>query len=298
MSKGYIKGIYMKKLLKDYIICTMGAFMFVCGINFIIAPLGLYNGGFVGIGQLVRYVLETFMHIHIKSFDIAGLAYFLLNAPLFILAYKSMSKHFFCKTIYTVVLQTLLLSVVPIPEVSFTNNTLTACIIGGLASGVGVGIILQAGSSGGGQDILGIYCSKKYPGFSVGKITLLVNIFVYGCCAVLFDVEIVVYSLIYTYIMSMIIDKIHTQNINNTVMIFTKKAGLEDYLIERTGRGVTMWKGWGGYTKEPLEIAMMALSKYEIQKLKKHLFEFDKNAFIIVNNDIPIYGNFEKHLES
>lgn len=272
--------------------------MFVCGINFIIAPLSLYNGGFVGIGQLVRYVLETYANVHIEAFDIAGVVYFLLNAPLFILAYKSMSKHFFWKTIYTVVLQTILLSVVPIPAHSFTNDVLTACIVGGLVAGVGVGIILQAGSSGGGQDILGVYCAKVYPGFSVGKITLLVNAFVYGCCALLFDIEIVVYSLIYTCVMSTIIDKIHTQNINNTVMIFTKKRGIEDYLIKETKRGVTVWEGYGGYTKEKSFIAVVALSQYEIRKLKKNLFDFDKDAFVIVNEDIPIYGHFEKRLEA
>ncbi len=288
----------MKKILKEYIICTIGAFMFVMGINFIIAPLGLYNGGFVGIGQLVRYALEEFAHIHVEAFDVAGLVYFLLNAPLFILAYKSMSKQFFAKTIYTVVLQTILLSVVPIPEHSFTNDVLTACIVGGLVAGVGVGVILQAGSSGGGQDILGVYCSKKYPGFSVGKITLIVNALVYGCCAILFDIEVVVYSLIYTVVMSEVIDMIHTQNINNSVMIITKKAGIEDFLIEKIRRGVTVWSGYGGYTKEKTTIAMMCLSKYEIHTLKKELYLFDKDAFVIENENIPIFGNFEKRMES
>ena len=50
----------MKKLVKEYAICTLGAMMFVFGINKVIAPLGLYNGGFVGIGQIVRYVLVHF----------------------------------------------------------------------------------------------------------------------------------------------------------------------------------------------------------------------------------------------
>ncbi len=209
-----------------------------------------------------------------------------------------MSKPFFIKTVYTVVLQTLLLSVVPIPEHSFTDDILTACIVGGLVAGVGVGIILKAGSSGGGQDILGVYCARKYPGFSVGKITLLINCLVYGCCALLFDIEIVVYSLIYTWIMSMLIDKLHAQNINNTAMIFTKKPGIEEYLIKEMNRGVTMWDGWGGYTQEKLQVAFVALSKYEVPMLKTKLAQFDADAFMTVNENLPIYGNFEKRLDS
>lgn len=288
----------MKKLVKEYAICTLGAVMFVFGINKVIAPLGLYNGGFVGIGQIVRYVLEHFFHISLGSIDVAGIVYFLLNAPLFVLAYKSMSKVFFCKTVYTVVLQTFLLSFVPIADTSFTNDMLTACIVGGIIAGVGVGIILRAGSSGGGQDILGVYYATKIPGFSVGKITLMVNGFVYGCCAILFDLEVVVYSLIYTVVISVIIDKVHSQNISNTVMLMSKKPGLDDFIINEMHRGITIWKGQGGYTKEETNIGLVALSQYELPVLKRKLDEFDKDAFVVVSEDSRIIGNFEKRLEA
>ena len=56
---------------------------------------------------------------------------------------------------------------------------------------------LESRYNGGGQDILGIYMTKRFPGFSVGKVGLLINFFVYGVCLILFDIEIVIYSLIY-----------------------------------------------------------------------------------------------------
>ena len=288
----------MKKRIKEYLFCTIGAVMFVFGVNAIISPLGLYNGGFVGMGQIARYLLEEYAGIKVTGIDIAGLVYFALNAPLFVLAFKSMSKEFFGKTVYTVVLQTILFSVIPIPEVGFTSDVLTSCIIGGFVSGIGVGIILRAGSSGGGQDILGVYFAKKYPGYSVGKMTLIINGFVYGCCALLFDMEIVVYSLIYTGIMSLVMDKVHIQNINTTVIIVTKKPGLEDYLIKEMNRGVTCWKGTGGYSKGETNVAMVALSKYEVAILKKKLYEFDKDAFYVLSTGNDVGGHFEKRLEA
>lgn len=279
-------------------ICTLGACLFIFGVNYIVSPLGLYNGGFVGIGQLVRYVAEQYFQLHLERVDLASIVYFLLNAPLFILAFQSMSQKFFWKTVYTVALQTVLLSVIPVPEHTFTEDILTACIVGGLVAGCGVGIILKAGSSGGGQDILGVYCALKYPGFSVGKITLLINFGVYGCCALLFNIETVVYSLIYTWIMSIVIDKLHEQNINSTAIIFTKNPGIDDYIIKEMNRGVTIWDGVGGYTKEKLKVAFVALSKYEVPKLKTKVAKFDENAFITVNENLPIYGNFIKHLDT
>ena len=63
---------------------------------------------------------------------------------------------------------------------------------------------------------------KKYPNVSVGKINILMNIFVYLICLFLFNIEIVAYSFIYTTVLSMAIDRVHIQNINTSVMIFTK----------------------------------------------------------------------------
>ena len=288
----------MKKIGKEFFYCTLGAFLFVSAINFVIAPLGLYNGGFVGIGQITRYVLECFLGLSIKSIDLAGIIYFLLNAPLIVLAYRSMSKIFLTKTVYTVILQTILLTLIPVPAKTFTEDMLTACIIGGILAGIGVGIILRAGSSGGGQDILGIYFAKYFPGYSVGRITILVNGFVYGCCAVLFDLEVVVYSLIYTIVMSVVIDRMHSQNINDVVIILTKKPNLEEFVIYKMHRGITIWRGIGGYTKETVNIGLVVLSKYEFPVLKRRLLEFDKEAFVIVAQGANILGNFEKRFDA
>ena len=61
---------------------------------------------------------------------------------------------------------------------------------------------------------------------------ILMNIFVYAICLFLFNVEIVVYSLIYTTVLSLAIDRVHIQNINTSVMIFTKKLGISKAIME------------------------------------------------------------------
>ena len=64
----------------------------------------------------------------------------------------------------------------------------------------------------------------------------------------MFDLEIVIYSLIYGVIYAMACDRIHIQNINMSVMIFTKKLGISKAIMEETGRGVTNWDGCLLYT--------------------------------------------------
>ena len=139
-------------------------------------------------------------------------------------------------------------------------------------------------------------CAKKYPGFSVGKIGMLMNIGVYGICLLLFDVEIVVYSLIYTTVLSLTIDRIHIQNINTSVMIFTKQPGVAKAILEETGRGVTNWQGVGAYTNENTEVLSVVISKYEVNQMKRIVQRIDENAFMIFNEGSYVIGNFEKRL--
>lgn len=271
--------------------------MFAGAINLIIVPLDLYNGGFVGIAQIVRTVMERYLEIDFGGIDLAGIVYYVLNVPLFAMAFKHMNKGFFYKSIFVVTTQTILLTLIPAPAVPFLTDVLTACIVGGVIAGAGAGLILRSGAAGGGQDILGVYFSKMKPSYSVGKLSIIINLFVYLVCGMLFDLTIVIYSLIYTIVLSFAIDKVHSQNINTFVMIFTKKPGLEKQIIEKINRGATVWSGYGGYTGDDTNIVVTVLSKYEIPELRKAVTEYDENAFVVVNNLMDITGNYEKKLD-
>ena len=274
-----------------------GSFLFAVGVNLIITPLKLYNGGFMGTAQLIRTFFVDFLHISfLGNFDLAGIIYFIINVPLLGLAWKDMGRRFCIKTLVTVVIQTAFLTLIPIPKIPVIEDYLTACIIGGIIAGTGTGMVLRGGSSGGGQDIIGIVCSKKYPGFSVGKISILMNIVVYGICAMLFDIEIVVYSLIYATVLAIACDRVHIQNINTSVMIFTKKRGISKAIMEETRRGVTNWDGEGAYTNETSYILFVMISKYEVNQIKRIVHSIDPNAFMIFSEGSSVVGNFEKRL--
>ncbi len=274
----------------------LGSLLFALGVNLIIMPLNLYNGGFMGVAQLIRTFVVSVLHVDAGNIDLAGIIFYILNVPLFYLAWKGIGKSFCVRTVIAATMESVLLTAIPIPTEPIISDMLTACIIGGLIAGVGTGLILRGGSSGGGQDIVGILCAKKYPGFSVGKIGIIMNIGVYGICMMLFDIEVVIYSLIYATVTSLAIDKIHIQNINMSVMIFTKKIGIAKAIMEETGRGVTNWEGTGAYTNENTEILYVVISKYEVNQIKRIVQKIDPKAFMIFTEGTAVTGNFEKRL--
>jgi uncharacterized membrane-anchored protein YitT (DUF2179 family) len=291
-----IKSLFEKKTRMELFYIIVGSFLFSLAINLFIVPSNLYNGGFLGMSQVIRHILVRYGHMDFGNFDISGLLYFLINIPILYIAYSKLGRNFFIKTIISVFVNTFFLSVIKSPRIALVNDILSACIIGGIIAGLGMGMTLRAGGSGGGLDVIGVYYTKKYPNFSVGRISITFNLFVYGTCALLFDIPTVIYSTIYTTFSYLICDKTHYQNIMVTIMIFTKVEGIDRLIMEQLNRGVTCWKGNGAYTNEDTNILVTVASKYEATFIRRIVKEIDSNAFIIVNEGVSVIGNFEKRL--
>lgn len=286
----------IKSEVSEYGIIIFGALLFAIACNFFIIPLDLYNGGVIGIAQLVRTFIVNSTGSFSSGLDITGIINFLLNVPLLIVAYKSISRRFFLKTVVNVAFQTLFLTLIPVPVTPILTDMLAACLIGGIIGGVGVGLTLRCGGSSGGIDILGVYFTMRKGNFSVGRLSIGVNFLVYAICALAFELPVAIYSVIYSFCMALVVDKIHYQNINLTAMVFTKQKGVDKAIMNSLQRGVTYWKGNGSYTDEDTYIIVTVVSKYEESRVKKIVREIDPQAFIIFNEGMSVSGNFEKRL--
>ncbi len=275
----------------------LGTLLFCLGVNLFLVPMNFYNGGVVGVAQVIRTLAVNYLHLNI-SFDLSGVIVYLINIPLFILALRSIGKAFFVKTLICVTFQSLCLSFIPIPASPLIEDPLTACLVGGIISGYGVGLTLRSGSSNGGLDILGLYFTTHKQNFSVGKLAIVVNLFVYGACALLFDVSIVIYSLLFTAIQSFAMDKAHLQNINTEVLIFIKHDSekVEKAIFQELGRGVTAWNGEGAYTGDPCRVLYVVISKYQLHALKNIVAQIDPKAFVVAKDGLEVSSNFIKQL--
>ena len=218
----------------------------------------------------------------------------LANLPLFFLGYRSMGKLFVRNTVICTLSLSLFLSILPIPALPVIEDRLTSCLLGGILSGAGAGLGLTCGCSSGGLEVLGLYLSKRGSGFTVGRFSLYFNMALYALCLLLFNVETAIYSVIYATFQSMVVDKVHQQNINVQMLIFTRQgaAELEAYIMEHLGRGVTSWEGEGSFTHQGIHILCTVLSKYEINDLRQGSDSFVPKVFFLVQVVVSVCGNF------
>ena len=281
---------------KKMLLSVFSAFLYAAGINLFVVPTGLYTGGVMGLCQVIRTVLADNFQLSFQNFDIAGVIYYVINIPIFVIAFTRIGRRFFAKTLVTVTAMTVFLSVIPVTEIM--KDDMASCVVGGLISGTGIGIALRMGSSSGGMDVIGVLLTRWKRDFSVGKVNLVVNLMLYGICFFLFDVEIVVYSIIYASVYAVAMDKAHTQNINVEVNVITKtnSTALEKEVFDQLGRGITKWSTLGAYTYEQSHILYITLSKYEVSRLRAITKKHDPNAFMVINEGVYVDGNYLKKL--
>ncbi|MCI8661102.1 MAG: YitT family protein [Lachnospiraceae bacterium] len=276
----------------------VGVVFFATAYRWFLVPAGLYSGGFTGISQLVKLLLTEVLHIPMpESIDVTGIIFWCINVPLFVLGYKSIGRKFLYRTIIAVCIQSFLLTTIPAPKEPLLDDILLNCIIGGALSGWGVGITLRAGGSGGGTDIVGMYCAKNYPEFGVGKLSVMMNLCIYLITAVRYDLEIAAYSMVFSFVAGIMVDRVHYQNIKVSVFVVTKNRELGEKINRTISRGVTSWDGWGEYSHLEEVVHMVVVNKYELQALKKLIRQEDPNAFVQIMSPDMIMGNFEKRLE-
>lgn len=291
----------MKKLFKwnynELLIATFGLFLYCLSIKLFVVPNDLYNGGIMGLSQIIRTIILKVWTINIKL-DIATIIYYLINIPLFIIAYKKMGKNFFFRTLYCVTISTIFLLLIPDNTIPLTNNLLTNILVGGSLCGFGCGLAFSVGASTGGTDIIGMLLTKKHRRITVGNFGLTFNVIVYSASALVGGIETMIYSVLYSVFDSVILDRMHDRNICSTNIIFSKENPkvIIDYIKNDLERDVTYWEAKGGYDDSMTYVTYAVLSKYEKNRLEHFIKENKLNTFVVSETMVGVLGNFEKKL--
>lgn len=281
----------------DQLLTMVGTLIYCVGINLFAVPAGLYSSGLLGLCQLIRTMLEQFLNLSFGTMDISGILYYIFNIPILLLAWRRLGKSFVIRTMVFVVWGVLLLSLIPTVSL-LPGDPLAAGAIGGVISGIGIGMVLRASATLGGMDVISLMIIQKHKGFSVGGMNLALNLLVYGGCMLLFDIPTALYSVVSAVVYSVVVDRVHTRNIDVEATIITKEdaSGLEQKLFHELGRGVTQLQGVGAYTQEGVSVLFVVLSQFEVTLLRQIVQNYDPHAFIVMKDHVKVLGNYERRL--
>ncbi|MDO4500096.1 MAG: YitT family protein [Erysipelotrichaceae bacterium] len=282
----------MNKKIKQYSNLVLGSSLLALGIYLFVTPNNINFGGVIGLSQIIDYFLSKTLNISNK----VGIINFLINVPLFLFALKIMNKEFCFKTIVSLIIQTLILSVLPPLKAPLVDDILLNCLFGAMVCGMGVGIALRSSGCCGGIDIACMCIVKKHPDFKTGQLSIYINAVLFSICFFIFDLQTTMYSIVFVAILYTVADKYHDQNINVAALIITDHDEIKEIIMKQMGRGVTFWHGFGAYTGNSKQILFCAVNKYEISEIRHIVTDNDPKAFITFFEGPMIRGGFEKRL--
>ena len=260
-------------LLKSAMI-ILGAALSSVGLEIFLIPNNIIDGGIVGISIMSSYI--THFPLGIFTFG--------LNLPFLIMGYRQIGKTFVLSTLFAIICLSVGGSLLH-PISGLTHDVFLAAIFGGIINGAGVGLIIRAGGSLDGTEMIAIIFDKKIS-FSIGEIVMFFNVFILGSAGFLYGWDRAMYSLVTYFIAFKVIDiVVEGFDSSKGVMIVSDcYSDIAAALTDRLGRGVTLLEGQGGYSKLETTVIYVVVSRLEITKLKSIVLGFDSDALITIGN--------------
>jgi len=298
LSKSFLNRSKRMAILNDafrVVIVIVSAAVYSLAVTWFLEPANLISIGLTAVGQILNRLISNLgVDIPIGVFTLV------LNIPLCIYGFKSVSPRFIIYTILSVVVQSIfLLGWVPQINLGIDPNQdkLFLTIIAGLFAGAGIGVALRYGTSTGGVDILAQALSLK-KNVSIGTFSMVVNIVLAVIAGGLMEGNwaITFYTFIFIIITNLVIDRIHTAYNYLRIDVITRHSDeVSTALISEINRGCTILDVKGAYTKESKFDVFMVISSYELEKARRIIYKVDPEAFITVVPVKRIIGAFFKH---
>ncbi len=268
------------QVLWNLLLMALGSFLCALAVNGILIPQQFFGAGFTGLSLVIHYL--------VPSWPVAGV-YLVLNVPLFALGWMYVGRRFF---LYSIAGMLIFTGALAWTHVSFpVEDKILSALLAGIVMGAGSGVILRSLGSGGGLDILSVIFVKRFS-VRLGTTILAFNSLILTAGAALFSLEGAVYTLIYLYVNTRMLNVVVTGlSQRKAVFIISPEwERISHEIMERIQRGVTILKGRGGYTNRDIQILYTVIAFQELPRLKDLAREIDPDVFVVVSDTLEVMG--------
>ena len=179
----------------------------------------------------------------------------------------------------------------PMATLGLTHNPIIGGILGGLFSGLGLGIVYRGGGNTGGIDPIALIIRNRL-GLQIGSILFAINMMILVAGAIVINIEAAATTLISTYLSAMVTNKVISGfNQRKAMFIISyKPVTICNLIIDKIGRGATILNGEGAYTHQPKQVILVVVSLLQVARLKAAVEAEDPTAFMIITDAAEVIG--------
>ena len=285
------KNNFILLALFNIFLIVLGAYLFTMGTNIFLLPNMMTTGGASGIATIFYFVFKIPL----------GVTILVINIPLFVISFFKLGFKYSIKTLFATLLLSIFLEVFKFNDLLLTRSVdmVISSIFGGMLVGFGLSLILKAGCSSGGSDLLAQIIYKTTGVQSISKILMVIEFLIISALIiVLKNINSGLYSLIALYISTKILDIVF-EGVNYTkiVTIITRSPqNIINEILNDLKRSATITKTIGAHSGEDNTTITCIVTSPQISKIKKILRENDGTAIMYITSANEVIGNGFKHI--
>ncbi|MFW5490025.1 MAG: YitT family protein [Desulfovibrio sp.] len=259
---------------------ALGSFVYVLGYQGIAADQNFVPGGLYGLAVVT---------VNSAPFLSLPVCYFLMNVPLFLVAWRSVSRRFFFLNLFAMTAVTIMTAYIHLDL--GIRNEIYASLSSGAIMGAGCGITLRSYGGGGGIDVLAIILNRKY-GLRFGVFYFSVNALVMLFALSRFTPDKIIASLLMLFVTAVVTEYVLSLfNQRKAVRIITKKTDEMVHFLTREKRlHATIIPAKGGYTGQEVGMVYSITDNLRLRAFEQYVFDIDPQAIFIVENTFSVLG--------
>lgn len=287
-KSAYRFRVLLRRGLNEAALIIIGILSAGFGLKGFLLPNKFIDGGATGISLLIS---------QLGNFPLPAVL-ILVNLPFMYLAYKQIGRGFALKTILAIIGLAIAVAFINYPVI--TNDKLLIAVFGGFFLGAGIGLAVRGGCVIDGTEVLAIYLSRKSSG-TIGDVIMIINVLIFSAAAYFLSMETALYAMLTYLAASKTVDFIieGLEEYTAVTIVSAKSDEIRQMIIEKLGRGITVYSGKRGFGKSghknyEMDILYTVITRLEISKLYTELAVIDPNAFVVMNSVKDMKGGMIK----
>ena len=242
----------------------MGLKGFLLSSNFI-------DGGVTGISMLLAKTTGVSLPVWLL----------VVNLPFIGLGFRQIGVVFALRSVLGIAGLALSLALIPYPDV--TPDLVLTAFFGGFFIGAGIGLAIRGGAVLDGTEIAALLISKRADLLKVGDVILGFNVVLFVIAMSVLGRDAALYSILTYIAAAKTLDFVLHGIDEYTAMtiISDAHAAIRDRITRDLGRGVTIFKGYGGMSGAEQDILYCVVTRLEISGVKAIVRDLDATAFVV-----------------
>jgi uncharacterized membrane-anchored protein YitT (DUF2179 family) len=270
----------MKRRLSELLnagLILLGILSAAMGLKGFLLPSNFIDGGVTGVSLLLVKTSGLPLALWLP----------LVNLPFVVVGYRQMGRAFAVRSALAIAGLAVVLATVPYPDV--TPDLVLTAVFGGFFLGAGIGFAVRGGAVLDGTEIAALLISKRVSVLRVGDVILAFNVVLFLVAMTVLGIDAALYSILTYVAAARTVDFVlyGIDEYTAITIMSDMNATIRERITRDLGRGVTVYRGYGGLSGAEQDILYCVVTRLEIGKVRSIVRDLDAGAFIVFH---PLAG--------